>query len=283
MEAKKIKTIHAGHFHHIADLETTTPLPNRGLEHLDPFLFLNHHGSQFYPPNNQGLPFGPHPHRGMETLTFIIEGDIKHRDSHGHESTIAEGGIQWMCAGSGLLHEEVSSEKFKREGGQLEILQLWLNLPAKKKMTAPAYSGLQKEDIPVYEQEGVRAQVLFGSLGDVKGPLEPNFPLTFYTLYLEEGAEIRLPVEQEEQVFLYPVQGTLQLNDTVVKAKQLPEFHMGAGEIHLHAKEKSIVLFGRAKPFQEPIVMQGPFVMNSMREIQEAYMDYQNGRFGRWS
>ncbi|EIM75573.1 pirin [Nitritalea halalkaliphila LW7] len=203
MEAKKIKTIHSGHFHHIADLETTTPLPNRGLEHLDPFLFLNHHGAQFYPPHNNGLPFGPHPHRGMETLTFIIEGDIKHRDSHGHQSTIEAGGIQWMCAGSGLLHEEVSSEKFKREGGQLEILQLWLNLPAKKKMMAPAYTGLQREDIPVYQAEGVHAQVLFGQLGDVKGPLTPNFPLNFYTLYLEAGAAIDLPIQENDQVFLY--------------------------------------------------------------------------------
>ncbi len=143
-----IKQIHQAAYHPIADLVTYSPLPNRIIKQIDPFLFLNHHGHQIYPAHNSGLPFGPHPHRGMQTVTFILKGDIMHQDSQGYKSVINEGGVQWMVAGSGLLHSEISSEKFKKEGGELEILQLWVNLPAKLKMTTPTYIGLQKEDIP---------------------------------------------------------------------------------------------------------------------------------------
>ena len=109
---------------------------------VDPFIFLNHHGPQNYGPDNSGLPFGPHPHRGMETVTIIIEGDIAHKDSAGNNSVIESGGVQWMTAGKGLIHEEVSSDEFKEKGGPLEILQLWVNLPARLKMTEPKYKGL---------------------------------------------------------------------------------------------------------------------------------------------
>src|SRR5690606_33000410 len=110
--------VHPSRFSPIADLITYSPLPSHSLRQIDPFIFLNHHGHQVYPPNNQGLPFGPHPHRGMETVTFILKGDIMHKDSGGHESIIEEGGIQWMTAGRGLIHAEVSSDKFRREGGE---------------------------------------------------------------------------------------------------------------------------------------------------------------------
>jgi redox-sensitive bicupin YhaK (pirin superfamily) len=111
---------------------------------LDPFIFLNHHGRQKYLPNNHGLPFGPHPHRGFETVTFILEGDLMHKDSSGASSIITEGGVQWMTAGKGLIHAEISSDVFKAKGGPLELLQLWINLPAKFKMTEPKYTGTAK-------------------------------------------------------------------------------------------------------------------------------------------
>src|SRR5690349_21652213 len=123
---RSIKKIHSSEYRPIADLVTYSPMPTRSLEMLDPFLFLNHHGPQVYSPDNDGLPFGPHPHRGMETVTFILDGDIMHKDSGGHESIIREGGIQWMTAGSGLIHAEVSSDEFMDKGGPLEILQLWI-------------------------------------------------------------------------------------------------------------------------------------------------------------
>ncbi|WP_374468828.1 pirin family protein, partial [Phenylobacterium sp.] len=125
MPAKTVIAQHAAARDDIGDLVTRRPVPGARVAQVDPFLFLNHHGPQVYPPNNRGLPFGPHPHRGFETVTFILEGELAHRDSAGHESVIKAGGVQWMTAGSGLVHAEVSPEGFLRQGGSLEILQLW--------------------------------------------------------------------------------------------------------------------------------------------------------------
>src|ERR1051325_3764465 len=157
---RTVRTQHLAMRDDIGELETRRPLPNERLDQLDPFLFLNHHGPQIYPPNNRGLPFGPHPHRGFETVTFIVEGSLAHKDSGGHESVIHEGGVQWMTAGRGLVHEEVSPREFLQKGGPPEILQLWVNLPARLKMTEPRYVGLQKDAIPGVEQDGARMQLI---------------------------------------------------------------------------------------------------------------------------
>ena len=145
---KEIIKIHEAIYDPIADLSTWRAMPTQSINNLDPFLFLNHHGPQHYGPNNGGLPFGPHPHRGFETLTFVLQGDITHKDSVTGESVIKAGGIQWMTAGSGLIHAEISSDEFKQEGGMEEVIQIWMNLPAKYKMIDPNYIGLQKEVIP---------------------------------------------------------------------------------------------------------------------------------------
>ena len=135
---RTIRALHEAFRDDIAVLVTRRPLPGPRITALDPFLFLNHHGPQVYPPRNQGLPFGPHPHRGFETVTFILDGELTHLDSGGHASVIYAGGVQWMTAGRGLVHAEISSDAFKARGGPLEILQLWVNLPGRLKMTAPA-------------------------------------------------------------------------------------------------------------------------------------------------
>src|ERR1700712_1958101 len=129
MTNRALRAIHQAYRDDIANLTTRRPLPGPTLSHLNPFLFLNHHGPQVYGPGNAGLPFGPHPHRGFETVTFILEGSLAHADTGGHESIIEAGGVQWMTAGSGLVHSEVSPRSFKETGGKLEILQLWVNLP----------------------------------------------------------------------------------------------------------------------------------------------------------
>ncbi len=148
LTSRTVARLHPARRDDIGDLITRRPLPGADLPQVDPFLFLNHHGPQTYPPNNRGLPFGPHPHRGFETVTFILEGELSHADSGGGESIIGPGGVQWMTAGSGLIHAELSPESFKRDGGPMEILQLWVNLPSRLKMTAPNYVGLQAADIP---------------------------------------------------------------------------------------------------------------------------------------
>ena len=278
---RSIKKIHKAEYRPIADLVTYSPMPTRSLQQIDPFIFLNHHGFQTYPPHNHGLPFGPHPHRGMETVTFIIEGDIVHKDSGGHDSVIQSGGVQYMTAGSGLIHSEVSSADFKKNGGGLEILQLWLNLPAKKKMTSPRYIGLQKEEIKTFELDNgkIKVQQLFGEWNGFKGSFEPSFDLTMSTIHFKKEAKVSLRIPKEKNIFCYLVRGELAINDQTVYMRHLVEFENEDGEISFEAKEDSILILGYAKPFNEAMVAQGPFVMNTQEEIQQAYEDYQNGKF----
>lgn len=280
---RTIKRIHKAEYRPIADLATYSPMPTRSLEQIDPFIFLNHHGFQKYSPNNQGLPFGPHPHRGMETVTFIIEGDIVHQDSSGHESVIGPGGVQYMTAGSGLIHAEVSSSEFKKNGGDLEILQLWLNLPADKKMISPKYKGLQKEEIPTLEFDGVKVQQLFGEWNGTAGAFEENFPITMSTIYLEKGGKFEKSIPKDENIFFYIVRGALTVNGENVSFRNLVEFENQTGAISVEATEDAILILGHALPFNEPVVAQGPFVMNTQEQIREAYADYQSGKFGTWT
>lgn len=281
---RALKKIHKAEYRPIADLVTYSPMPTRSLQQIDPFIFLNHHGFQTYPERNQGLPFGPHPHRGMETVTFILEGDIMHQDSSGHESVIGPGGVQYMTAGRGLIHAEVSSKEFKRNGGDLEILQLWLNLPAAKKMIDPNYVGLQKNEIPTFDLDGgkVKVQQLFGEWTGVNGAFEGTFPITMSTIYLEKGGKFEKEIPSEQNIFFYIVRGELIVNGTNVMFRHLVEFDNTGSKIEVEALEDSIVILGHAVPFHEPMVAQGPFVMNTQQQIQEAYQDYQAGKFGSW-
>lgn len=281
---RTIKAIHTAEYAPIADLTTYTPLPSRSLTMLDPFLLLNHHGPQRYAPNNNGLPFGPHPHRGMETVTFIVAGDIMHKDSAGHESVITSGGVQWMTAGRGLIHAEVSSDDFKRNGGELEILQLWLNLPARLKMTEPFYKGLQKEDIPsVSITDGaVVMHIISGAWGETEAAFQSQTDVHLRMLEFRPGGTISFDIPTTRSILLYGIHGDVLVNDRQVRERQLVEFAGDAEEVILAAKSDALVLFGHAEPLNEPVVAQGPFVMNTRQEIAEAYDDYRQGKFGTW-
>lgn len=281
---RKIKNIHKAAYAPIADLITYRALPTREVEYIDPFLFLNHHGPQVYKPNNQGLPFGPHPHRGFETLTFILEGDIMHQDTGGGQSVIEAGGIQWMTAGSGLIHAEISSDKFKKEGGPMEILQLWFNLPAKHKLVAPNYIGLQKDEIPVLTEDNgsVIINVVSGSWGEVQGPIQSLSDIHMASIRMEEGGAFTTKVAAARNIFFYVVSGTVQVNGEQVEKLHLVEFGNDSDAIRVEALQEAVLLFGHALPYNEPVVAQGPFVMNSEQEIREAYQDYQAGKMGRW-
>jgi redox-sensitive bicupin YhaK (pirin superfamily) len=268
----------------IADLVTYRAIPTQSVEYIDPFLFLNHHGPQVYRPKNNGLPFGPHPHRGFETVTFILEGDILHKDSGGHESVIQAGGIQWMTAGSGLIHAEVSSNEFKQTGGPLEILQLWVNLPAKFKMTEPRYIGLQQNEIPTTElAEGVTVHAVSGDWSGTAGAVKPLADVALAWIDFSEGATITLPIAAIRSIFFYVVRGSVRVNGTEAFARELVEFGHDGSELAIEALTDSVLLLGHAEPFGEPVVSAGPFVMNTEGEIRQAYADYQQGKFGRWN
>ncbi|QJW88055.1 pirin family protein [Spirosoma taeanense] len=279
-----VKRIHQAEYSPISDLITYRALPTRSIDYVDPFLFLNHHGPQVYQTCNNGLPFGPHPHRGMETVTFILDGDIAHKDSSGHDSVITAGGVQWMTAGRGLIHAEVSSDDFKETGGKLEILQLWLNLPARLKMTEPFYKGLQKEDIPslTLDEGKVTVNLISGFWDGHTSAFASQTGVHLNTIYFKPGGKVTVTIPQDHTVFFYVIKGKINANGVDVESLKLAEFNHEGGDLAMSAQEDSILLFGHAKPLNEPVVSQGPFVMNTQQEIAEAYDDYRRGKFGSW-
>jgi redox-sensitive bicupin YhaK (pirin superfamily) len=278
---RTIRRLHPAYRDDIGDLVTHRPLPGPALDRLGAFLFLNHHGPQVYPAPNRGLPFGPHPHRGFETVTFILEGELTHRDTGGHESTILAGGVQWMTAGRGLIHAEISSEAFKRQGGPLEILQLWVNLPARLKLTAPRYTGVQADAVPVLvEDEGrVRLHLVAGTHGGATGPVDSLTGVFMSFAYMARGGVLSLGDLGGRDVFLYVVRGTVAVAGAAAPAFHLVELTPGE-RLDLVAEQDSVILLGHADPIDEPVVAHGPFVMNSVAEIHQAYADFQAGQFG---
>jgi redox-sensitive bicupin YhaK (pirin superfamily) len=281
MPKKTVVALHPARRDDIDDLVTRRPLPGPGLDQLDPFLFLNHHGPQTYPPGNRGLPFGPHPHRGFETVTFILEGELAHRDSAGHESVIGSGGVQWMTAGSGLIHAEVSPDDFKRRGGPLEILQLWVNLPARLKMTAPRYQGLQGPEIPVLEADGGKAsiQLISGAWSGQTGPIASLTGVFMTVIRLAKGGRAGFGSLAGREVFLYLVRGEVAVNGVGVAAWNLVQLDLEGDLVEIVASEDAVLAFGHAEPIGEPMVAHGPFVMNTRQEILDAIRDYQAGLF----
>jgi redox-sensitive bicupin YhaK (pirin superfamily) len=282
MTTRTIEAEHPAHRDDIGDLVTRRPVPSSSIEQVDPFLFLNHHGPQTYPPNNHGLPFGPHPHRGFETVTFILTGELAHRDSGGHESVIHAGGVQWMTAGRGLVHAEVSPDDFKKKGGPLEILQLWVNLPSRLKMVPPRYVGLQRDQIPSVTVDEGRAtvNVISGRFGDVEGPIQSLGDVHMTTVDLRAGGTVRFAVGPGRRVFLYIVHGSIRIAGKAAEGFQLVELSDEGDEVVIEGARDAVLLFGHAPPIGEPVVAHGPFVMNTREEIVQAIRDYQAGRFG---
>ncbi len=282
MTARTIKAKHAAYRDDISDLITRRPVPNRGLDQVDPFLFLNHHGPQLYKAGNNGLPFGPHPHRGFETVTFILEGSLAHMDTGGHESVIHAGGVQWMTAGSGLIHAELSPPEFKRDGGDMEILQLWVNLPPELKMTTPRYTGLQSPDIPSIEADGgATLHLVSGEFDGKSGPVDSLTGVMMSMVDLPSGAKITLPAPKGRNVFFYVVRGAVSLGQENAEKFELVEFSDDGDAIEVSAPDGGYLLYGHADPIGAPVVAHGPFVMNTEAEIRQAIVDYQAGKFNR--
>ena len=279
---RTVKAQHSAFRDDIGDLSTVRPLPGPDVDQIDPFLFLNHHGPQTYPTRNHGLPFGPHPHRGFETVTFILEGELAHLDSGGGESIIRAGGVQWMTAGRGLVHAEVSPESFKQRGGPLEILQLWVNLPARLKMIEPRYIGVQRDDIPAIAVDDGKATVhlVSGTWGDQRGPIDSLTDIHMTFIEMKAGAHLTAPVARSRNIFLYIVRGDVTVGGEDASAFHLIELENDSDLADITAVSDAVILFGHAEPFGEPVVAHGPFVMNTGEEIRQAMMDYQAGKFG---
>ena len=280
MTSRTLKRVHPAQRDDIGDLTTRRPLPGPGLPQLDPFLFLNHHGPQTYPPNNRGLPFPDHPHRGFETVTYMIAGRMRHRDSGGNEGLLTNGGVQWMTAGRGLVHAELSPASFKAQGGPLEILQLWVNLPSRLKMTAPNDRGLQAGEIPQVETEGAIVEVISGAVDGVAGPFPSLIGIEMSVVRLSPGGALNLPVAKGRAVFLYVVSGEIVVGGQAAPRWNLVELNDDGDAVAFDSPAGAVVLLGHAEPLGEPVFAHGPFVMNTREEIVQAIDDYNAGKFG---
>lgn len=279
---RKIKSISSTTAQLIGEHKMYQPLPDTGVDQISPFLLLHHHGPHLFQPYNQGLPFGPHPHRGFETLTFIFEGEIEHADSQGFKSVIKDGGVQWMTAGRGIVHSENLSAYQREHGGPMEIIQLWMNLPAAKKMITPTYQGFQKSEIPVVKSTDnkVEVSVISGEFQGQKGVANSVTGLEFLNINMQKGGSLNLKVSPDKNILLYVLDGEVKINSRLVIGTQLVQFGMEGESIELFADENTRLIFGTGSPINEPMVAQGPFVMNTTTEIMQAMRDYQMGKMG---
>lgn len=251
---------------------------------LSPFLLLDHAGPAVFEPTAAQRGVGAHPHRGFETVTLVYRGAVAHRDSTGQGGLIGPGDVQWMTAGAGILHEEFHGRGFARSGGELEMVQLWVNLPARDKMTAPGYQAIASAQIPVVELAGGAgsARIVAGTLDGRSGPARTRTPLAVWDLRLVAGGYAELPLPEGWTAAVVVLRGTIQVNGkAIVRDGQLAVLDRKGNDVALEANNDALVLLLAGEPIDEPIAGHGPFVMNDAAGIAQAIDDYTEGRFGR--
>ena len=250
---------------------------------LSPFLLLDRAGPADFAPTSAPRGVGQHPHRGFETVTIVYTGEVAHRDSTGQGGVIGPGDVQWMTAASGILHEEFHSEPFTRSGGTLDMVQLWVNLPAKDKMSAPGYQAILSDTIPsVALPEGAGSvRVIAGDYAGHAGPARTFSAMNVWDLRLNAGAHVELPAVDGWNTAVVVLHGTVQLNGQVIarEAQMVLLDREGSG-FTLEANGDAVLLLLSGEPIDEPIVGHGPFVMNTQAEIVQAIDDFNSGRFG---
>ncbi|HWK62232.1 MAG TPA: pirin family protein [Eoetvoesiella sp.] len=250
---------------------------------LSPFLLLDYAGPQDFAPAGKPRGVGQHPHRGFETVTIVYKGEVAHRDSTGKGGVIRPGDVQWMTAGSGILHEEFHSPAFCQSGGPLEMVQLWVNLPEKDKMTAPGYQAILDREIPAValpDDAGV-ARIIAGEFDGRTGPTHTFTPMNVWDLRLKQGGFSTFELPDGWAAALVVLHGTVQVNDSaIVREAQMAVLDRAGQSLVLEANGDAVVLLLCGEPIDEPIVGYGPFVMNSQRQIEQAIDDFNSGRFG---
>ena len=252
-------------------------------DHVSPFLLLDYAGPTDFAPADKPRGVGTHPHRGFETVTIVYQGEVEHRDSTGKGGIIGPGDVQWMTAASGILHEEFHSGAFTRKGGPLEMVQLWVNLPAKDKNAAPGYQSLIDRDIPSVELPGGAGtlRVIAGNYDGHRGPAHTFTPIDLWDVRLRRDAETSLDLPDGHTVAIVVLKGTVQVNgDAIAREAEFVLLDRTGGEVRLEANSDAKLLILSGAPIDEPVVMYGPFVMNTDEEIRQAMIDFQRGRFG---
>lgn len=285
MKYNTIKTIGRSDFVNMGPIRLRQPIPTHDIEMIDPFILLHHYGP--FEINETSNPFdlGPHPHRGFEPITFLIQGEQLHRDSLGHESVVKSGDVQWTTAGRGIIHAEGPTKAFVKKGGTLEGIQLWLNLPAEKKMMQPNYQHVKNEDFPlvISEDNKISIQIIAGKFQDKTGKIITQTPVNALMIVTENSDDYPIEIPPNHQSLLYLLNGKATINGDITLEKdsnQLIEFNTDGEGFSIKGHRKSQLLFLSGEPFNEKVTSWGPYVMNTQTEIMEAMRDYQQGKMG---
>lgn len=248
---------------------------------ISPFLLFDYAGPWNFEPND-GSPrgVGQHPHRGFETVTIVYDGEVSHRDSAGNGGTIGTGEVQWMTAGSGILHEEFHSQGYSRTGGPFRMVQLWVNLPAKDKFAPPAYQAITREMIPEVSLDGGRLRVIAGDFDGTSGPAHSFTPVNLWDLRLDANARVTLPLPEGHNSMVAVLSGHVTIDGQGVEAAEIAHLSTTGDGVAINADGDSMLLILSGEPIDEPVVGYGPFVMNSEKEIRAAIDDFNAGRLG---
>lgn len=251
------------------------------MRRMDPFIMLDYNSKFDFPATDKPKGVGVHPHRGFETVTIAYQGSVSHHDSAGGGGTIHQGDVQWMTAASGVLHKEYHAEEFYKKGGIFQMVQLWVNLPAKDKMSAPKYQAIAHKDIPTVEVENGFVEVIAGEYNQAKGAASTFSPVHMLNAKLNEGGKANFSFPAHYNTVLLVIEGEVKVNEQeIVPTDHLLLFTNEGEDFSIEATENSVVLILSGEPLNEPIASYGPFVMNTQEQIREAFDDYNHGKFG---
>lgn len=256
------------------------PFPVQGLPYVDPFLLIDEMGPIEYAPGKAiGAP--DHPHRGFETVTYIIDGEMEHEDSHGHRGAIRSGDVQWMTAGAGVIHSEMPSQRMLREGGRMHGFQIWVNLPRSLKMTPPRYQEYNASQLPLVEASQRWVRVIAGEVDGKRSPIETTVPTTMLHVRIAPNAQTTFAIAPDSNAIVHAIAGTADIEGHTLHAHQAALFEPAPRLLHVHSAGdgfEALMLAG--VPLHEPVARYGPFVMNTVDELEQAFEDYRSGRFG---
>ncbi|MEX6625916.1 pirin family protein [Tenacibaculum salmonis] len=285
---KKIKSIQdkvGSPLVNMGDIQLRQPLPIQGIENVDPFLLLHHYGPYAISEFNNPFDLGAHPHRGFEPITLLFKGEQLHRDSLGNEMLVKAGDVQWTTAGRGVVHAEAPSKEFVKKGGELEGIQLWLNLPASKKMMPANYQHIKSERIPVVlnTDKTIQLNVVAGSQADKFGLITTQTSVNVFTVKAKKEGIMDIDIPETHQSLVYLLDGEVLINNIATLKKgatQMVTFNNDGDFIKIDAKKESTLLVLSGEPIKEKVAQYGPYVMNTQTEIMEAMRDYQQGKMG---
>ncbi len=282
---KSIKHLGESPLVNMGPIRLRQPIPTNDVEQVDPFILLHHYGPYAISEFNNPFDLGPHPHRGFEPITLLFQGEQLHRDSLGNESLVKAGDVQWTTAGRGIIHAEGPTKEFVKKGGTLEGVQLWLNLPAKDKMTPPKYQHIRSEQMPVIQDKSgnINLKIVAGRLEDKQGLISTQTEVNVFMIETSGAGSMDIHIPKSHESCVYLLDGEVKINDANVLSKgknQIIVFNTDGDTIKFEATKESKLLILSGTPINEKVTQYGPYVMNTQTDILEAMRDYKQGKMG---